>query len=142
MALGRRRYGATRSTGTSRLGRADLNGTETGLQTGRARHESSDVLADGQQAARVRRSPWPRACARPSGQGAGDTVIAEQIARNNTADVILGGGLSRFEPDDQAALQGHGYTVLGSFGGPALTDQTAASQRVPTRADLARGVGP
>ncbi len=79
---------------------------------------------------------------RPSGQGATDTVIAEQIARNNIADVILGGGLSRFEPDDQTALQCHGYTVLGSFGNPALTDQTAASQTVPTHADLAGVSGP
>ena len=30
------------------------------------------------------------------------TPVAEQIARNGTADVILGGGLSRFEPDDAA----------------------------------------
>ncbi|MGH3754791.1 MAG: alkaline phosphatase [Pseudonocardiaceae bacterium] len=77
------------------------------------------------------------ACVRPSGQGANDVVIAEQIARNNTADVILGGGLSRFEPDDQAVMQSNGYTVLGSFGDPALPTQTAASQRVATQTDLA-----
>lgn len=64
------------------------------------------------------------------------TPIAEQIARNNTADVVFGGGLSRFEPDDQKALQANGYQVLGSFGDPALPTQTAASQKVATKADL------
>ncbi|GAA1153450.1 alkaline phosphatase [Kitasatospora gansuensis] len=64
------------------------------------------------------------------------TPIAEQIARNGTADVILGGGLARFEPDDQKALQAQGYQVLGSFGDPALPAQTAASQKVATKADL------
>jgi alkaline phosphatase len=82
------------------------------------------------------------ACVRPSGQGANDMVIAEQIARNNTADVILGGGLSRFEPDDQAVMQSNGYTVLGSFGDPALPTQTAASQTVATQTDLAGVSGP
>lgn len=77
------------------------------------------------------------ACVRPSGQGANDVVIAEQIARNNTADVILGGGLSRFEPDDQVVMQSNGYTVLGSFGDPTLPTQTAASQTVATQTDLA-----
>ncbi|MER8045969.1 alkaline phosphatase [Streptomyces sp. NPDC094032] len=65
------------------------------------------------------------------------TPIAEQIARNGTADVILGGGLARFEPDDQEALRAQGYQVLGSFGDPALPAQTAASQRVATKGDLA-----
>nr|WP_281426250.1 alkaline phosphatase [Miltoncostaea oceani] len=70
----------------------------------------------------------------------GDTPIAEQIARNNVADVILGGGLSRFEPDDQAVLASNGYTVLGSFGDPALEVQTPTTQSVPTAEDLAGGV--
>jgi alkaline phosphatase len=77
------------------------------------------------------------ACVRPSGQGANDLVVAEQIARNNTADVIFGGGLSRFEPDDEKVMEANGYTVLGSFGDPALAVQTAASQQLPTQADLA-----
>ncbi|MFX0578283.1 alkaline phosphatase [Nocardia nepalensis] len=64
------------------------------------------------------------------------TPIAEQIARNATADVIFGGGLARFEPDDQKAMQDKGYEVLGSMGDPALKAQTAESQRVPTAADL------
>ncbi|MFE7711070.1 alkaline phosphatase [Streptomyces sp. NPDC057486] len=64
------------------------------------------------------------------------TPIAEQIARNGTADVILGGGLARFEPDDQKALQAQGYQVLGSFGDASLPAQTAASQRAATKADL------
>ncbi|MFE3953385.1 alkaline phosphatase [Nocardia sp. NPDC059091] len=64
------------------------------------------------------------------------TPIAEQIARNNTADVILGGGLARFEPDDQKAMQDNGYQVLGSMGDPALKAQTPESQQVATAADL------
>lgn len=67
--------------------------------------------------------------------------IAEQIATNNVADVLLGGGVSRFEPADESAMRSNGYQVLGSFGDPARgTDngaQTASSQRVATRADLA-----
>ncbi|MCW2811709.1 MAG: alkaline phosphatase [Friedmanniella sp.] len=54
------------------------------------------------------------------------TPVADQIARNGTADVILGGGLSRFDAADEAALKGQGYKVLGS----------PASQTVATRADL------
>ena len=77
------------------------------------------------------------ACVRPSGQGADDVVIAEQIARNNVADVLLGGGLSRFEPDDQVIMERNGYEVLGSFGNPALATQTATTQQLPTRTDLA-----
>ena len=59
------------------------------------------------------------------------TPVADQIARNGTADVLLGGGLSRFEVNDEKALRDQGYTVLGS----------PASQTVATRADLrsARG---
>ncbi|WP_040808380.1 alkaline phosphatase [Nocardia concava] len=64
------------------------------------------------------------------------TPIAEQIARNNTADVIFGGGLARFEPDDQKVMQDNGYQVLGSMGDPALKAQTAESQKVATAADL------
>jgi len=54
------------------------------------------------------------------------TPIADQIARNGTADVILGGGLSRFDAADEQALRTAGYAVLGS----------PASQTVATRADL------
>ncbi|MFB7723586.1 MULTISPECIES: alkaline phosphatase [unclassified Nocardia] len=64
------------------------------------------------------------------------TPIAEQIARNGTADVIFGGGLARFEPDDQKALTDKGYQVLGNMGDPALKAQTADSQKVATAADL------
>ncbi|MCW2778013.1 MAG: alkaline phosphatase, partial [Frankiales bacterium] len=71
------------------------------------------------------------------------TPIAEQIARNGTADVVLGGGLARFEPDDAKALSDQGYTVLGSYGDPALApgQQTAATQRVATRSDLQAAAG-
>ena len=72
---------------------------------------------------------------------AGDVPIAEQIASNNVADVILGGGLSRFRPDEQALMTANGYKVLGSFGNPALATQTAASQVVPTKTDLASVTG-
>ncbi|MEU9195053.1 alkaline phosphatase [Streptomyces hundungensis] len=69
------------------------------------------------------------------------TPIAEQIARNGTADVVLGGGLARFEPDDQKALQKQGYQVLGSFGDPKLPAQNADSQKVATKADLDKARG-
>lgn len=59
------------------------------------------------------------------------TPIAEQIARNGTADVILGGGLGRFDAADEAALTAQGYTVLGSI----------ASQKVATKTDLASAQG-
>jgi len=55
------------------------------------------------------------------------TPIADQIARNNTADVILGGGLSRFDAADESALEANGYDVLGS----------PTSQTVATKSDLA-----
>ena len=59
------------------------------------------------------------------------TPIAKQIARNGTADVILGGGLSRFDAADEQALGAQGYQVLGS----------AASQTVATRTDLEKASG-
>jgi alkaline phosphatase len=55
------------------------------------------------------------------------TPIANQIARNGTADVILGGGLSRFDAADETALKDQGYAVLGS----------PTSQTVATKTDLA-----
>ncbi|MFF1557893.1 alkaline phosphatase [Streptomyces sp. NPDC058279] len=69
------------------------------------------------------------------------TPIAEQIARNGTADVVFGGGLARFEPDDQKALQAQGYQVLGNFGDAKLPAQSAASQQVATKADLDKADG-
>ena len=59
------------------------------------------------------------------------TPVADQIARNGTADVILGGGLSRFAADDEQALRAQGYQVLGS----------PSTQTVATRADLASARG-
>ncbi|QNE46061.1 alkaline phosphatase [Glaciihabitans sp. INWT7] len=59
------------------------------------------------------------------------TPIADQIARNGTADVILGGGLSRFDAADEKALKDQGYSVLGS-----PTNQTVA-----TKSDLAAASG-
>ncbi len=55
------------------------------------------------------------------------TPVAEQMARNNTADLILGGGLSRFDAADEAALEANGYDVLSS----------PTSQTVATETDLA-----
>ena len=43
------------------------------------------------------------------------TPVADQIARNGTADVILGGGLGRFDAPDEIALKKNGYSVLGSI---------------------------
>ncbi len=59
------------------------------------------------------------------------TPVAEQMARNGTADVILGGGLSRFDAADETALLGQGYNVLGS----------PADQEVATRSDLRNATG-
>ncbi len=59
------------------------------------------------------------------------TPIADQVARNGTADVILGGGLARFDAADEQALEAQGYDVLGS----------PASQTVATGADLAGATG-
>jgi len=59
------------------------------------------------------------------------TPIADQIARNGTADVILGGGLGRFDAADEAALTAQGYSVLGSI----------ANQRTATKTDLAAATG-
>lgn len=59
------------------------------------------------------------------------TPVADQVARNGTADVILGGGLARFDTDDEKALRDQGYDVLGS----------PANQTVATRTDLASADG-
>jgi len=59
------------------------------------------------------------------------TPIADQIARNGTANVILGGGLSRFDAEDEQALKDQGYAVLGS----------PATQTVATGDDLAAASG-
>ena len=59
------------------------------------------------------------------------TPIADQIARNGTADVILGGGLSRFDAADETALKDQGYAVLSS----------PTSQRIATKVDLASASG-
>ena len=64
------------------------------------------------------------------------TPIAKQIATNGTADVILGGGLARFDPADSKALTAQGYEVLGNFGHPNADQQTADTQSVATKSEL------
>lgn len=59
------------------------------------------------------------------------TPIADQIARNGTADIILGGGLARFDAADETALKEQGYSFLGS----------ASSQIPATRTDLNGATG-
>lgn len=59
------------------------------------------------------------------------TPIADQIARNGTADVIFGGGLGRFDASDEMALKEQGYSVLGSV----------SSQIPATRTDLNGATG-
>ncbi|WP_162261020.1 MULTISPECIES: alkaline phosphatase [unclassified Nocardioides] len=52
------------------------------------------------------------------------TPIADQIATNQTADVILGGGLSRFDAANKATLEGNGYTVLSDPGTQTVANKT------------------
>ena len=63
--------------------------------------------------------------------------IADQIARNGTADVILGGGLSRFDALDETALRDQGYTVLGS---PKTQTVATASELAAARGDKVFGL--
>ncbi|MBC8092324.1 MAG: alkaline phosphatase [Pseudonocardia sp.] len=110
-----------------------------GLATGNV---STSEMTDATPAAQYSHAQL-RACQGPTQTSCseGEANIATQIARNGTADVILGGGLSRFEPDDQVALEEQGYTVLNDFGDETLpldqALQTADTQRVATEADLA-----
>lgn len=83
-----------------------------------------------------------RQCQGPTASGCaeGEAHIAHQISRNGTADVMFGGGMRRFEPDDQKALEAQGYSILGDFGDENLANDTGAqsaeTQRVPTSEDL------
>ena len=65
------------------------------------------------------------------------TPVAEQMARNNTADLILGGGLSRFDAADEAALEANGYDVLSS-----PTSQTVATETDLAGTELQEGLRP
>ncbi|WP_242511380.1 alkaline phosphatase [Pengzhenrongella frigida] len=53
--------------------------------------------------------------------------IAQQIARNNVADVILGGGNARFTPEDQTVMESNGYEVLGALGTTVATGAELAA---------------
>lgn len=108
-----------------------------GMRTGNV---STAEITDATPAAAMAHA-FKRQCQGPTQSGCStEANIADQIARNGTADVILGGGLQRFEPDDQAALEAQGYRVLGDFGQDDLPanqgKQTAQTQRVATAAEL------
>ena len=109
---------------------------QAGLRTGNV---STAEITDATPAGMFSHVP-ARSCQGPTMTSAcgGRQPIAHQIASNNVADVILGGGLSRFEPDDQAKMEANGYEVLGSFGDAAKPLQDASTQRVATRSDLER----
>lgn len=132
-AIGKDAYGKTVSTIMEQAKKA-------GLRTGNV---STAEITDATPAAPMAHVSQ-RACQGPSTQKAdpetcaGETPIAQQVARNGIADVILGGGLQRFEPADQRAMERNGYDVLGSFGKRALPagGQTAASQTVATLDEL------
>mgnify|MGYP002335936726 CR=1 FL=1 len=110
-----------------------------GLRTGNV---STAEITDATPAGAMAHT-FKRQCQGPtqSGCAEGEAHIAHQISRNGTADILLGGGLRRFEPDDQAALEEQGYTVLGDFGDENLPNdsgaQTADTQQVATSDDLA-----
>lgn len=103
-----------------------------GLRTGNV---STAEITDASPAAMMAHVS-ARGCQGPSTQmttstcravdGTQETPIAQQISRNGVVDVLLGGGLRRFEPADQKAFEDQGYTVLGNFG----------SQTTATRAEL------
>ncbi|OMH24849.1 hypothetical protein BKD30_07290 [Tersicoccus phoenicis] len=111
---------------------------QAGLRTGNV---STAEITDATPAAPMAHAA-NRQCQGPTTSGCqpGEANIAHQVARNGTADVIFGGGMRRFEPDDQAAFQKQGYAVLGNFGDRSLPvdqgAQTASTQRVPDRTDL------
>lgn len=110
---------------------------ESGLATGNVANSEITDATPGAMFSHVSR----RACQGPGTTGCtdGDKPVAEQIAAGTTADLILGGGLSRFEPDDEAKLKANGYKILGgdgSFGDPTKPAQTADTQEVATRQQL------
>jgi alkaline phosphatase len=81
--------------------------------------QGPDYSADACQDADITGKPLPTTDVRV-------TPIADQIARNGTADVIFGGGMARFDASDEKELKEQGYSILGSV-----------SSRIPaTRADL------
>lgn len=120
---------------------AKAAGMRTGLVSTAEITDATPAAMVAHVSRRACQGPDSSAACREPGHGA-DKPIAEQIAGNQVADMILGGGLARFEPDDQARMERHGYRVLGDFGDPTLTTQTPASQRVATRADLGSLTGP
>ena len=111
---------------------------DAGMRTGNV---STAEITDATPAAPMAHTA-KRQCQGPvqSGCAEGEAHIAHQISRNGTVDVMFGGGMRRFEPDDQAALEEQGYTVLGDFGDESLPNnqgaQSADTQTVPTSDDL------
>ena len=105
-----------------------------GLRTGNV---STAEVTDATPAAAMAHA-FKRGCQGPGQAGCqpGEANIADQVARNGTADIILGGGLRRFDPNDQQALEQQGYRVLGDFGDSTAPTQTADTQQVATAKDL------
>lgn len=81
--------------------------------------QGPDYSADACQDTDVTGDPLPTSDVRV-------TPIADQVARNGTADVMFGGGMARFDASDETALKEQGYSILGSV----------SSQIPATRADL------
>ncbi len=67
------------------------------------------------------------------------TPIADQIATNQTADVILGGGLSRFDAANKTTLEANGYTVLSDPGTQTVATKTQLAD-VPATAGKVFGL--
>ncbi|MEV7473569.1 alkaline phosphatase [Pseudarthrobacter sp. NPDC092184] len=86
--------------------------------------QGPDYSADACQDTEITGEPLPTSDVRV-------TPIADQIARNGTADIIFGGGLRRFDASDETELKEQGYSILGSV----------SSQIPATRDDLNGAVG-
>ncbi|MEV7998137.1 alkaline phosphatase [Pseudarthrobacter oxydans] len=80
--------------------------------------QGPDYSADACQDTEITGKPLPASDVRV-------TPIADQIARNGTADVILGGGLGRFDASNETALKEQGYAILGSVSNQIPATRTA-----------------
>ncbi|MFX1822352.1 alkaline phosphatase [Pseudarthrobacter sp. CC4] len=80
--------------------------------------QGPDYSADACQDTEITGKPLPASDVRV-------TPVADQIARNGTTDVILGGGLGRFDASDETALKEQGYAILGSVSNQIPATRTA-----------------